>query len=51
MVEGGAVEIVQNFVAHPRGRGTIHNRVLAHDTGIPVLKDDELDGFVDPSVL
>jgi len=51
MVEGRVVEIIQNFVAHPCGGCAVHERMLDHDTSVPVLKDDELDGFVDPSIL
>lgn len=51
MVEGRVAEHVEDLIAQAHGGRSVHHGVLAHDSGVCIVEDDELNRFVDPAVL
>ena len=50
MVEGRVVQPVENGIAQAGGGSAIHDGVLAHESGVGIVKDNELTGLIDPAV-
>ena len=49
-VEVAACDHVEDGIAERDSRRAVHHGVLAHDTRLAVVVDDELDGLVDPAI-